>query len=857
MEHWTLLSVKKVMFFCLLIITLFNVQGQNFVPGIPESFLIKTKNATIIPQKKLNVINIDSLLELDKKNQISNRYGIIQSMSVDIKKEGARTEITGKGAIWRYEVMSTTTYSLGIQFASFHLPEGAKVYIYNETHEQLFGAFTNFNNNPEKQLAIAEFNGQNAIIEYFEPQNPEFSGTLKIGAISQAYKDIRSILQTRIGINCPEGANWQDEKHAICHMTFHDNNGAYYCTGFLVNNVRQDGVPYFQTANHCINTSDDASTLITYFNYEESTCTSNDANPNFQTLSGAKLKATNGLTDFSLLLLNEFPPDSYSAYYAGWDISDRNPKNGTCIHHPDAAPKCIAIDSDPPFTYPFSILWIYDNNVALTSAPNTHWRVVFDQGDIEKGSSGAPLFDDNKKVIGQLHGGNNNASFFGKNSVSWNYSVASNQQLGVWLDPDKSGKQTLDGAYIRFKPKAAFTTLLNKVCVGATVKLINMSKFNPTKWDWTITPSGYEYINGTTSSSISPEVVFKNEGNYSVSLITTNSYDADTLTIKDYIVVNNNIQVSMSNIPMDSILCGKSAIKYPIKASGAIQYEFSVEKTDKINYSIKSDSLFLTLKPYNEKDGSFDSWVKVTGTFGLCKSSDSALLKIVFQPNDNIKNAVRLWPGRNGSYSNQCATVEENEPHPPLGDCYLDSSKCFGSGDVLKNTIWFTFTGPSSGKVTIDTHGFDNRVAVYDAVFYTNDLPYYGIFAANEGRSSTDRTSMIENLSVVPGKVYWLQMDGASGETGVCTIDLLTNSLDVLPNPSHGQFDVIISTDQVGSATLEIFSLVGKLILKRNLDVIEDSKRFSFDLSTFPQGLYILKANLNGSFMKAKLMIVK
>jgi len=106
MEHWTLLSVKKVMFFCLLIIALFNVQGQNFVPGIPESFLIKTKNATIIPQKKLNVINIDSLLELDKKNQISNRYGIIQSMSVDIKKAKKKLETYHREVEMRKNILS-------------------------------------------------------------------------------------------------------------------------------------------------------------------------------------------------------------------------------------------------------------------------------------------------------------------------------------------------------------------------------------------------------------------------------------------------------------------------------------------------------------------------------------------------------------------------------------------------------------------------------------------------------------------------------------------------------------------------------------------------------------------------------
>jgi hypothetical protein len=44
-------------------------------------------------------------------------------------------------------------------------------------------------------------------------------------------------------------------------MTFNDSRYEYYCTGSLVNNVREDGTPYFLTANHCISTNAMAQTL--------------------------------------------------------------------------------------------------------------------------------------------------------------------------------------------------------------------------------------------------------------------------------------------------------------------------------------------------------------------------------------------------------------------------------------------------------------------------------------------------------------------------------------------------------------------------------------------------------------------
>lgn len=835
----------------------FNGVAQISVPDLPESFQIKTKAAPSIPQTILKKLNKDSLILADSLHYLSNRYGILRPLSVNIKKQGLKTEIENKGTIWRYKIKTGDAYSLGIYFKSFNLPGGAKVFVYDENHRRLMGAFTSQNNNPENHLYLAEFRGQNAIVEYFEPNNAEFTGTLEIGDISEAYKDIYAILSSRIGINCPEGSNWQDEKHAVCKITFRENTGAFYCTGFLVNNVRQDGTPYFMTASHCIDDKDIATTMVAYFNDELLTCPSTDTVINSKTLSGATLKAINSKSDFTLLMLDDIPPDSYTAYYAGWDASERAPQNGTCIHHPGAAPKCIAIDSGPPITYPTSILWIYENNETFTSVGNTHWRVLFDVGNIEQGSSGAPLFDDNKRVIGQLHGGNENAAFFGKFSVSWNSSGIIDKQLLSWLDPEFSGTQFMNGDYFRFKPKAAFSTALTNVCTGTVVSLKDKSKYHPSEWDWDITPSGFHFANGTTKNSTNPEIVFDSIGSYSVSLIAKNSYDADTIIRKNYFVVDDHIHVSMSNIPIDSIWCGHESTLRLIRASGALDYNFSVENTGKISYTVQSDSLLLSLKPHNDLDGSYDSWVKVTGTFGSCRSSDSAHLKVVYQFNDDIKNAFMLLPGKNGVFSNLCASVQTNEPHPPFGGCYTDSSKCFASGEVLKNTIWFTFKGPQSGKITVDTHGFDNRIAIYDPEYFVNDNTYYRIIAANEGRSLYDGTAFIKDLSVEPGKVYYLQMDGSHGETGICTIDLYTNSLEINPNPSNGQFDAVISTDNSGIANVEIYSFVGKLLMKKSVYVTPDNKRFPFDLSIFPRGIYLMKASMNGSMMKSKLMIVK
>jgi hypothetical protein len=308
--------LKRCTLFIFLLTVFITAYSQISVRGIPESFKIQTKQNAIIPQKTLDIIDSGKLVAEDIAKGISNRFAVIQQLNIDIKEVGVQTKIDNSGYIWRYKIQSPQSYSLGIYFSKFNLPPEASVFIYNESHSKLMGAFTSINNKSGGQLPIAEFKDKVLIIEYFEPLNSAFSGELVIGSVSQAYKDVIKASQARIGINCPEGANWQDVKHSVCWITFDEPDGKYECTGFLINNARLDGTPYFQTANHCINTVSAASSMVAYFNYENSTCSGNDATE-YETLAGAEIKATSTYSDFTLLELNEAPPANYTPFFAG------------------------------------------------------------------------------------------------------------------------------------------------------------------------------------------------------------------------------------------------------------------------------------------------------------------------------------------------------------------------------------------------------------------------------------------------------------------------------------------------------------------------------------------------------------
>ncbi len=840
----------------------FQVNAQIMEGGTPLSFqIIGEKSAQIIPVLELDSVKSQQMLGEDVKFGIDNRYGVVQQCDINIKEAGVKMEIAGKGNLWRYKIESKNAYSLGVLFKTYHLPQGASVYVYDESKMRVKGAFTQRNNNTSNQLSLAEFSGKNLIVEYFEPYSPEFSGELTMGSVSQAYVDIQNTAVTRIGINCPQGKNWQEEKTAVCLMTFNDTRYSYYCTGALVNNVREDETPYFLTANHCISTAAEASTLVTYFNYENSTCSSSDAS-NTQTLSGATFKSGSSYSDFSLLLLNEYPPDEYNPFYAGWDASGTSPTSGVCIHHPEGTAKCIAVENDKVTSYSQSIQWTDDSGkVSSTTLANTHWLVGFDDGNTEAGSSGSPFLDQNKRIVGQLHGGSDTESYYGKFSLSWNYSSTTTKQLAHWLDPDNTGAKILDGIG-KIPPLANFSVQSQNVCVNNAVKFSDESKHNPTVWLWRITPETYQFVNGTDSTSQNPQIMFLEDGVYSVELHSSNKYGSSELIQKNYIVAKSKLAVAFYKAKNDSVVCGCSLDKFPLIAQGAMNYTFKVSEPSLIDTEIQSDTLFLTLNKSAIGGSSFDTWVKVTGTFGTCSSSDSILLHVIIQPNDNIANAAKLSLGRNTGFSNQCATVESKEPSPQTSGCLVENNWCpdsIGSKSVLNNSIWFSFLSPSNGVVTIKTSGFDDQIAVYQASSYSSIMSgsssQYSMVAANDNNSSGTE-AMIENLALEPETKYWLQLDGNNAAYGDVVIDLISNSLEVYPNPSTGVFNLIVSNPYTGVADVNVYDMQGQKLFTQQNSVNISSNKFTIDLSGFSKGVYLLNVTINGSRLSKKLVLL-
>ena len=84
-------------------------------------------------------------------------------------------------------------------------------------------------------------------------------------------------------------------------------------------------------------------------------------------------------------------------------------------------------------------------------------------------------------------------------------------------------------------PEVDFMADREIVCTGKTVSFTDLSKYSPIEWEWQFDPSDVTFVEGTSSTSQNPKVVFDKGGSFSVTLTVWNLNGSSTLTKFDMI----------------------------------------------------------------------------------------------------------------------------------------------------------------------------------------------------------------------------------------------------------------------------------------------------------------------------------
>ncbi len=390
------------------------------------------------------------------------RVAVALKTGFTLQNAGAWTELGNGDRIWRLRLKSEKAKEIAIAYDHFHLPPGARLFVFSLDRKNVLGAYTAANNSKEAEFLSGPLKGEECVIEYFEPASVKGLGRFDIPFIYHHYRGgaqsanqtddtgFNGALTCELNVNCPQGANWQTQKRSVVRIYMAMKNAAFWCSGSIMANTSKDGTPYVLSAYHCQDGYiPNYNRWTFYFNYESADCSNPATEPALTSLQGCHFDAGRQGSDFLLVTLTNQIPSDYNPFYAGWNRDTSVlPSSTTMIHHPQGDIKKISLSNSAPIVLPNSTFW--SNNV--TTPAYTHIQTTLTQGTSEDGSSGSPLFDQNARIIAQLHGGinstdgcTNNYVIYGRLAVSWDGDQASTR-LKDWLDPANSGASTFDGS---------------------------------------------------------------------------------------------------------------------------------------------------------------------------------------------------------------------------------------------------------------------------------------------------------------------------------------------------------------------------------------------------------------------------
>jgi hypothetical protein len=156
--------------------------------------------------------------------------------------------------------------------------------------------------------------------------------------------------------------------------------------------------------------------------------------------------------DISLLRFRDNPPREFQPYFLGWNASSSPPAPFHGLHHPNGGTKRVVVENHNliagSWTQPMP-------SSGHLLARDAHWIVTaWEVAATEAGSSGSPIVDNRKRVVGTLTGGSSfcppratGPDYYASLARFWNVqgSLENPNSIRHYLDPLNTGFLQLGG----------------------------------------------------------------------------------------------------------------------------------------------------------------------------------------------------------------------------------------------------------------------------------------------------------------------------------------------------------------------------------------------------------------------------
>ncbi len=385
-----------------------------------------------------DIINFDNIPITDiypeEERQTINKYrenpplddfGLLVFIKKDMKDMATKIELpSNEGNLWVLRVQAEDAYGMSFEFKKCNMPDGAEFYIYDAKKTTYQGPIKkDYEQLQYNKISTWNIPGEEIFIEYYEPNNTEFQGNMELDYFVYIFRDLKKKLKSASSddlgdchqnVACDKKCEKISKSVIRIWGTTVDSEGKFTrgnFTGVLLNTESNAERPLVLTSPH--NDAVMREDWAYYFSHETKEC--NDKEPFGFGKKGIRVSGSlndkiiadgnyDHTYDYCLIEINggkKLCRWGLDVNYAPWTNQEPDYYDKTIkyiFHHPLGKSKKV--------TRYKSICKIYWDDQDYDRYSETDYYRLYDftSGGLTYGSSGGPVFNKHKQVIGLIKG---------------------------------------------------------------------------------------------------------------------------------------------------------------------------------------------------------------------------------------------------------------------------------------------------------------------------------------------------------------------------------------------------------------------------------------------------------------------